>query len=102
MNRKKLRVIVRPWQPRNIPFAISQEHLKDFIQTHVLEFDEVLYLGWVRRLEDGKRVVKFLVATGPTRLVAKNRFKEGEITDGEVWELTASTQFADQVEPDHA
>ncbi len=92
MQRKKLRVIVRPWQPRNLPYPVSQTQLKAFIQTHVSLFDEIVYLGWVRRLENGKRVVKFLVATGPTRLIAKQRFKEGALGEGELWEITPSTQ----------
>ena len=96
MHRKKLRVIVRPWQPRNLPYPVSQTRLKAFIQTHVTSFDEIVYLGWVRRLEEGKRVVKFLVATGPTRLIAKQRFKEGNITDGQLWEITPSTQSVPQ------
>jgi hypothetical protein len=102
MQRKKLRVIVRPWQPRNLPYPVSQTRLKFFIQTHVTSFDEIVYLGWVRRLEEGKRVVKFLVATGPSRLVAKQRFKEGNITDGQLWEITPSTQSVPQASPDLA
>jgi len=90
MQRKKLRVIVRPWQPRNLPYPISQTRLKAFIQTHVSQFDEVVYLGWVRRLENDKRVVKFMVATGSTRLIAKQRFKEGTTSDTGVWEITPS------------
>ncbi len=87
---------MRPWQPRNLPYPVSQTRLKAFIQTHVTSFDEIVYLGWVRRLEEGKRVVKFLVATGPTRLIAKQRFKEGNITDGQLWEITPSTQSVPQ------
>ena len=100
MKRKKLRVIVRPWQPRNLPFPVSQQQLKTFIQTHVHLFDEILYLGWVRRKESERRVVKFIVATGPSRLIAKKRFKESEKFDQEIWEIT-NTQFAHQVSPDH-
>jgi len=100
MQRKKLRVIVRPWQPRNIPYPVSQIQLKTFIQTHVESFDEILYLGWVRRLEEGKRVVKFIVATGQTRLQAKQRFKEGTVSDTGVWEISANTQSAHQASPD--
>ncbi len=92
MQRKKLRVIVRPWQPRNVPYAINQSLLKMFIQTHVSFFDEVIYLGWVRRLEKSKRVVKFMVATGPTRLIAKKRFKEDSPKVGELWEIYPSIQ----------
>jgi len=102
MQRKKLRVIVRPWQPRNLPYPVSQTRLKAFIQTHVTLFDEIVYLGWVRRLVEGKRVVKFLVATGPTRLVAKQRFKEGNITDGQLWEITPSKQSVPLALPDLA
>jgi len=99
MKRKKLRVIVRPWQPRNLPFPVSQQKLKAFIQTHVHLFDEILYLGWVRRKENGKRVVKFIVATGPNRLIAKKRFKESEKFGTEVWKIT-NKQFVGQVLPD--
>lgn len=102
MPRKKLRVIVRPWQPRNLPYPVSQMQLKAFIQTHVALFDEIVYLGWVRRLDGGRRVVKFLVATGPTRLVAKHRFKEGKVVSGQLWEIEPSTQFFPQSSPDHA
>jgi hypothetical protein len=99
MKRKKLRVIARPWQPRNIPYPVSQRQLKAFVQTHVQHFDEILYLGWVRRKEQGKRVIKFIVATGPTRLIAKKRFKESTAFGTEVWEVS-NTQSADQALPD--
>jgi hypothetical protein len=102
MHRKKLRVIVRPWQPKNLPYAVTQTHLKTFIQTHVAVFDEILYLGWARRVVDGKRVIKFFVATGPTRLVAKQRFKEGAPAEGELWEINSSTLSALQALPDPA
>jgi len=100
MKRKKTRVIVRPWQPRNVPYQISQTWLKTFIQTHFQYFDEILYLGWVRRVEEKKRVVKFIVATGPTRLVAKQRFKESTQFGSEVWEILPSTQSVHQASPD--
>lgn len=96
MKRKKLRVIVRPWQPRNLPYPVSQRQLKTFIQTHVHLFDEILYLGWIRRMEDGKRVVKFIVATVETRLIAKKRFKESFEFGTEVWEIT-NKQSAPQI-----
>lgn len=95
MKRRKLRVIVRPWQPRNAPYSISQRQLKTFIQTHYQLFDEILYLGWVRRKENEKRVVKFIVATGPTRIEAKKRFKESTKFGTEVWEIT-NKQLSDQ------
>lgn len=109
MPRKKLRVIVRPWQPRNVPYAVSQQKLKAFVQTHVQQFEEIVYLGWVRRTENSKRVAKFIVATGPTRQIAKQRFKESTTFGTEVWEISNesnetidefSTQFADQAAPD--
>jgi len=100
MQHKKLRVIVRPWQPRNLPYQISQNQLKTFVQTHASVFDEIVYLGWVRRIENGKRVAKFMVATGPTRIVAKQRFKVGTIEEGGLWELTPSIQSSDQVVSD--
>lgn len=100
MKRKKLRVIVRPWQPTNLPFPVSQQQLKAFIQTHAHLFDEILYLGWVRRKENEKRIIKFIVATGPSRLIAKKRFKESIEFGSAVWEIT-NTQFSHQVLPDH-
>lgn len=85
-----------------MPYPITQTQLKTFIQTHVNYFDEIIYLGWVRRLENGKRVAKFMVATGPTRFIAKQRFKESEVFGTEVWEIAPSTQSARQVSPDLA
>lgn len=96
MQRKKLRVIVRPWQPRNLPYQISQAQLKAFIQTHVQHFEEVLYLGWVRRQKEGKRLIKFVVATGATRSIAKKRFKESTQFGTEIWEIPSTLTFDQQ------
>lgn len=101
MPSNKLRVIVRPWQPRNLPYLVTKNQLKAFVQTHVQHFDQVLYLGWVRRKEQGKRVVKFIVATGPTRLAAKQRFKDSTRFGSEVWEVV-NTQSSDRAELDSA
>jgi hypothetical protein len=100
MQRKKLRVIVRPWQPRNVPYTISQTQLKAFVQIHSNEFAEVVYLGWARRVEEEKRVIKFLISTGSTRLDAKRKFKEGQVNNIDLWEVLpgASTPLVDQVE----
>lgn len=101
MQRNKLSIIVRPWQPRNLPYTVTQTQLKAFVQTHADSFDEVVYLGWVRRVEDGKKVVKFVVATGPTRLVAKQRFKESTAYGSEVWEVVEKLRdIADQGDAD--
>ena len=102
MQRKKLRIIVRPWQPRNVPHTISQTQLKAFVQIHTTLFDEVVYLGWARRVENEKRVIKFLVSTGATRLDAKRKFKEGEVNNTDLWEIIpgVSTQHVVQVESD--
>jgi hypothetical protein len=78
----KTRVIVRPWQPRRLPYSVSEETLHSFITTHRTFFDHVVYLGWVRRNNTG---IVFVVATGPDRKTAKERFKTSLQLGTECW-----------------
>lgn len=98
MSYKKTRVIVRPWQPRNLPFVVTQVQLKEFIQSHVTDFAAVVYLGWVRRRFQGKTETKFIVATGKDRLEAKQRFKESQDFENSVWDLSPTSTQSDRLE----
>lgn len=99
MSYKKLRVIVRPWQPKNLPFKLTQSQLKEFIEAHAEEFAAVLYLGWVRRSVNGTTTVRFIVATAENRSDAKQRFKESNRFGEEVWDLTPASTQSDPLQP---
>lgn len=87
---KKLRVIVRPWIPQKVPIEITKNDLQEFIQENVGKFKSVIYMGWIRRKVQGKRVMKFILATADKASEARNKFKKSEEFGEDVWDLTES------------
>ena len=86
---KRVRVIIRPWTPRKMPYAVTRELISTFIQTHYPDFEAVVYAGWSRKLNiNGSRKISFYVATGKTSSEARKRFKESNAYGKEIWEIT--------------
>lgn len=86
--KQKIRVLVRPWAPRKIPYAISFQRVNTVIQEAHPHIQAILYVGWSRRVVDGKRVLQYLVATGNTSQEAKKVFKTSERFGEDIWIVT--------------
>jgi hypothetical protein len=81
----KLRVIVRPWTPRKIPYAISIEHVNRIMQEAKPKIKAVIYVGWARRKMNEKRMLLYLAATGNTASEARKAFKTSENFGEDIW-----------------
>lgn len=84
-SRPKIRVIVRPWVPRKIPYAISIEEVEQVIREAQKNIKAVIYVGWARRVIDGKKIILYVIATGNTASEARNNFKKSNKIGEEVW-----------------
>lgn len=82
---KKFRVIIRPWEPRKIPYEISQEIIDAFMNSAYQKIGKVLYLGWCKRISEKKKKIIFLGATGNTSQEARKAFKKSEQFGEDVW-----------------
>jgi hypothetical protein len=85
--KKHIRVIVRPWVPRNIPYTIPAENVRQVLSFAYPKLKKVLYIGWARRRVNGKRVLCYLAATADTTLSARRILKLSESYGEEVWNL---------------
>ena len=81
----KIRVIVRPWTPRKIPYAISFQKVNGIIKEAQPKVKAILYVGWSRRNVEGKKVLQYLVATGSTSSEARKAFKLSEDFGENIW-----------------
>ena len=74
MSKSPYKITIRSWVPRKLPYEISQEDLNSSIQSHqpMLPF---IYAGWRSMKIDSKRMVRFCVGHGDSRVAAKNAFK---------------------------
>lgn len=83
--KKKFRVIVRPWTPRNIPYQISTELYNAILKEAYPKLKKVVYVGWARRVYDNKKQIIYLVATGETGIEARKAFKTSENFGEDIW-----------------
>ncbi len=84
---KNIRVIVRPWVPRKIPFQIPVASVMQILDKVRPKLKRILYAGWVKRKVNGKQILCYLAATADTLNEAKKKFKSGENFGDEVWNL---------------
>jgi len=73
--KKKFRIIVRPWIPRKIPYQILTTNVKMILEEAYPKLKKVVYVGWARRLYDGKKQIIYLAATGDSGIEARKVFK---------------------------
>lgn len=85
--KKKIRVIVRPWTPRNIPYTIPAENAKKILEDAYPKIKKVLYIGWTKRMVNGKRMLKYLAATADSTIDARKIFKYSEEFGENIWNL---------------
>jgi hypothetical protein len=81
----KIRVIVRPWTPRKIPYLISFLKVNEIIQEARPNIKSIIYVGWARRKIGDKRKLQYLVATGDTASETRNRFKYSNQFGENIW-----------------
>lgn len=87
-NHKDFRISIRPWQPLDLPYPVTQDMVTQCFRQHKEDLQKYLYLGW-RKINDerGKRKTIFCIATGESRLEAKQKFKKGDC-----WEVLPTKQ----------
>lgn len=85
--KKKVRVIVRPWIPRNIPFTIPAEQAKQVLEGAYPKLKKVVYIGWAKRYVNGRRVLRYVAATADTTIDARKVFKYSEDYGENIWNL---------------
>ncbi len=85
--KKKVRIIVRPWIPRRIPYLISANLVKKKIEFAYPKLKKVLYVGWVRRKVNGRSSLLYLAATADTTKDARFLLKKGELYGENIWNL---------------
>jgi hypothetical protein len=83
--KKKFRIIVRPWTPRKIPYQIPMTRIKELMQEAYPKLKKVVYVGWVRRVVDGKKQIIYLAATGDSGIEARKVFKTSENFGEDIW-----------------
>lgn len=86
-HKPKIRVIVRPWTPRIIPYAIPTAAVRDILKEAYPQLKKVLYVGWIKRKENNKSVLYYLAATGETAGEARKNFKKSVNYGIDIWKL---------------
>ncbi|HWY79266.1 MAG TPA: hypothetical protein VNW29_02820 [Candidatus Sulfotelmatobacter sp.] len=83
--KKKFRVIVRPFIPRKVPYQIPTALVDTVIQEALSKLKKVVYVGWNKRVREGKKQYFFFVATGDTGPEARKIFKTSENFGEDIW-----------------
>ncbi|MBA3724287.1 MAG: hypothetical protein H0W89_05370 [Candidatus Levybacteria bacterium] len=82
---RKIRIIVRPWVPRKLPYQIPMARVKEVLQEAYPQLKTVVYVGWARRTMDNRKLLIYLAATGETGLEARKAFKKSEKFGEDIW-----------------
>jgi len=82
---KKIRVIVKPFIPRRNTYPILINDLKNLIEKERHKFKKYLYIGWQKRVIDGKKQLRYFIATGETLKEARNNFKKSDRFNENIW-----------------
>jgi hypothetical protein len=86
--KRNIRVVVRPWTPRRVPYTISVDALEQVLIVAYPKLKEVLYVGWTKRRVAGKLTLMYIAATGDTTQEARQAFKKSEDYNESVWKFT--------------
>lgn len=86
--KKKFRIIVRPWVPRQLPYQIPMDHVKEILKIAYPKLKKVVYVGWARRVIDGKKQIVYLAATGETGPEARKIFKASQNFGEDIWVIS--------------
>ena len=85
--KKKFRIIVRPLVPRRLPYQIPMTRVKEILQEAYPQLKNVVYVGWARRVYNGKKQLIYLAATGETGSESRKVFKTSELFGEKIWVL---------------
>lgn len=83
--KRKFRIIIHPWVPRKIPYDIPMTRVKDILKDAYPKLKKVVYVGWARRVYDGKKQIVYLAATGDSGIEARKVFKISEKFGEDIW-----------------
>jgi hypothetical protein len=83
--KKKFRIIMRPWVPRKLPYDLPMTRVKEILKEAYPNLKKVVYVGWSRRVIEGKKQIIYLAATGETGPEARRTFKMSENFGEDIW-----------------
>ncbi len=86
----KVRIIVRPWQPRTVPRPLQSKDVESILHTARPKLKKVLYIGWARRRINGVSQLHYLAATGDTTSEARRTFKSSQDFGETIWKLNST------------
>lgn len=89
--KKNIRVVVRPWTPRKIPYRITTAQAEFILDTAYPNLKKVVYVGWTRRDVNGKKQLLYLASTADTLREARRVFKTGTDFGINLWKLNPET-----------
>jgi hypothetical protein len=75
MQKSPYHVTIRPWEPRKLPYHVTQEMLQSAFAEKKSLLLPYLYLGWRRAEIDSKREVVFCAGMGYDRAKARVNFR---------------------------
>lgn len=75
MKKSPYHVTIRPWEPRKLPYRVSQEMLQRMFRDKQSLLLPYLYLGWRRAEVGGNRRIVFCVGMGHDRTEARANFR---------------------------
>lgn len=86
--KRRIRVFVRRWTPRVLPYPVTEEEIRRFVRRHHEQFNAFVYAGWARRknVQQVQRI-GFFIATGSSRKEAKKKFRESNEFGKDIWEV---------------
>lgn len=84
---RQVRIIVRPWVPRRIPYSIPAKAVEEKLTLAYPKLKRVLYIGWIRKKVNGKSGLFYLAATADTTKDARRVLKKSESFGEDIWNL---------------
>lgn len=84
-HKKRVRVVVRQWIPRKLPKQISIARVNELVKEIYPKLKKILYVGWCKRVINGKKVIVYLAATGDSGIIARKVFKTSEDFGQDIW-----------------
>lgn len=91
------RILVHPWEPRKIPYEVTHQDLENMIAKIHSQLKQYVVLGWTKRtkhknvsttpITKSGTTIHFVIATGHSRIEAKNTFKYSSLDGADIWEV---------------
>jgi hypothetical protein len=86
--KRKLRIIVRQYTPLKPPFLVSMLKVREFIEQSYPKLNAVVYIGWVRRRDLGRKSLRYMATTAEKAGIARKRLKTSVNFGEDIWDLS--------------